>query len=312
MKVLTIQRKAFFYVLLAAVLWASVGVFGRLLSGGGLVPFQIVFLRALGAAVLLGGYIAFKNPALFRIRIKDSVYFMGTGILSFAFFNWCYFTAVNNTSLSIAAILLYTAPVIVMVLSVLLFGEKLTAKKIGALVLTFMGCLLVTGVLEADQQSITLVGILAGLGAGFGYGLYSIFGRYALGRYGPLTVTFYTFAFASFAFMPWMDYIELFKLLSTPEIALEASALSLIGTVLPFLLYTHGLLHMESSKASILATLEPVVATIMGVLIFAEPLNTWTLVGIAMVLGAVYVLSENKATLSINNKHNAKDAKDAT
>lgn len=291
MTALTIQRKAFLYVLLAAVLWASVGVFGRLLSSHGLVPFQVVFLRAFGATVLLGGYIAFKNPELFRIRIKDSVYFMGTGILSFAFFNWCYFTAVNHTSLAIAAILLYTAPAIVMVFSVILFGEKFTVKKIGALVLTFVGCVLVTGVLEANQQHVTFVGIMAGLGAGFGYGLYSIFGRYALGRYGPLTVTFYTFAFASLAFMPWMDYAVLFKLVSEPVIALEATSLSLFGTVLPFLLYTHGLLHMESSKASILATLEPVVATIIGVFLFAEPLNLWAIVGIAMVLGAVYVLS---------------------
>lgn len=288
------QKKAFGYILMAAVLWATVGVFGRLLTHGGLEPFQIVFLRAIGATVLLGLYLIFENPELFRIRFMDSVYFIGTGIISFAFFNWCYFTAVNHTSLSIAAILLYTAPAIVMVLSVILFGEKLTVKKTSALALTFIGCLLVTGVLEADQQSITLVGIMAGLGAGLGYGLYSIFGRYALGKYPPLTVTFYTFAFASLAFMPWIDYSELFTLVSSLEIGLEAGALSLFGTVLPFLLYTHGLLYMESSKASILATLEPIVATVIGVSIFGEPLSVLTLVGIAMVLGAVYVLSMNK------------------
>jgi len=285
------QRKAFLYVLAAAVLWALVGVFGRLLTQAGLAPFQIVFMRALGATVLLGLYLVIKNPGLFRIRLRDSAYFIGTGILSFAFFNWCYFSAVKLTSLSIASILLYTAPSIVMVLSVILFGEKMTATKGFALVVTFAGCLLVTGVLEMGEGSITLVGILAGLGAGLGYGLYSIFGRYALKKYAPITVTFYTFVFASIAFMPWINYAELFILVSRPLIGIEAAALSLFATVLPFLLYTHALLHMESSKASILATLEPIVATVFGVLLFGEPITILSLAGICLVLGAVYYLN---------------------
>lgn len=71
--------------------------------------------------------------------------FLGTGLCSIVFFNICYFTAIQLTTLSMAAILLYTAPSIVMVLSILLFKEAFTPVKALCLVLAFAGCVLVSG-----------------------------------------------------------------------------------------------------------------------------------------------------------------------
>ena len=93
-------------------------------------------------------YLLFFHRDMLRIHIKDLWCFIGTGVASITFFNYCYFKAVITTSLSVAAVLLYTAPAIVMILSAMLFGEALNIKKVVAIVMTFAGCVLVTGVLS--------------------------------------------------------------------------------------------------------------------------------------------------------------------
>ena len=175
------------------------GLFVRTLNAAGLQTMDIVFLRAVVTAVVMVVYLFLFNRKLLVIHLKDIWCFLGTGIASITFFNYCYFKCIEEASLSIAAVLLYTAPAIVMVLSYVLFREKLTGKKIISLIMTIGGCILVTGVFE-ETQIINANGILLGLGAGLGYALYSIFSRYALERgYHSLTITCYTF-YRCFAF----------------------------------------------------------------------------------------------------------------
>lgn len=102
----------------------------------------------------------------------------------------------QQTSLAVAALLLYTAPVFVMLMSLLCFGEAFTRTKALALLLTFSGCACVTGVF-GSSLTLTLSGLLYGLGSGFGYALYSIFGKYAVRKYSSLTITAYTFIWHS-------------------------------------------------------------------------------------------------------------------
>ena len=109
------------------------------------------------------------------------------------------------TSLSAAAVLLYTAPMIVVLLSAVLFGEKLTRWKLAAMVLAFAGCVMTTGVFR-ENGALDPGAIITGLGAGLGYALYSIFGRYALNRgYAPFTITAYTFLAAAVVLIPLAD-----------------------------------------------------------------------------------------------------------
>jgi drug/metabolite transporter (DMT)-like permease len=183
-----------------------------------------------------------------------------------------------------------------MVMSSILFKEKMTVKKILSLFITIVGCLFVTVLGSNTGQSISLVGILAGLGSGLGYALYSIFGRYALKKYNSITVTLYTFVFASIAMLPTREFRELAELLSNKTALFYSIALGLAATVLPFLLYTKGLTYLESSKASIIATLEPVVATIVGIALFNETVTFYKAAGILLVILAVFILREKKTT----------------
>lgn len=286
------KELSYFFVVTAAILWGTIGIYSKKLTHYGFDTTQIVFIRAVVAAMTLILFASLKSRDFLKIDPRDSKYFIGTGILSFVFFNWCYFLAINKTSLSVAAILLYTAPTIVMILSVILFGEKMTKKKIISLILTFIGCIFVTAFAQGTGQKMTIIGLLAGLGAGLGYALYSIFGRYALKKYDSITVTLYTFIFACIGLIPITDIRGMLSLFSNADAVYHAVALGLFATVLPFLLYTKGLYYLETSRASIIATIEPVVATVIGVVLFGEPLTLFKILGISLVISAVAIIRE--------------------
>ena len=164
-----------------------------------------------------------------------------------------------------------------------------------ALVLAFAGCVLVSGI---SGERITLTGLLVGLGSGLGYGLYSILGTIALRKYSPYTVTAYTFLFAAVG--SWVicrpgNMISIFADAADPAALLLLCGLTaLVTAVVPFLAYTIGLRSVEASKAGILATIEPLVATVIGVLVFSEPLTVLSGIGILLILSAVIILNLKK------------------
>lgn len=275
-------------ILAAAALWGIIGVWNRRLMAGGLSPYSIVVVRNCGGLVLLTAVMALRDRSVFHVERQHLKYFFGTGVVSVVLFTVCYFSCQEICSLAVASILLYTAPAIVVVLSAILWRERVTKKKLLALGLTLVGCALVCGVFSG-ALTVTGGGIALGLGAGFFYALYSIFGRYALAHYGPMTVTVWTFVFAGAASLVLVRPAEL-AALAQPSLALTAVGLVVCSTVLPYILYTRGLARVEAGKASILASLEPVVASVAGVVLFGEPMSPLTAAGIVCVLAGVYIL----------------------
>jgi len=285
----TSQWGAYASILAAAALWGVIGIWNRTLMAGGLSPTSIVVVRNFGGMALLLAMFAVKDRSVFRVKREHLKYFAGTGIISIVLFTCCYFTCQQVCSLAVASILLYTAPSFVVVLSAILWREPITKKKLMALVLTLVGCACVCGVF-AGGLSVTVAGILLGLGAGFFYALYSIFGRYALEHYDSMTVTVWTFIFAGPASLVLLRPAELKIAFAAPLNWWIAAGLVVFSTVLPYILYTKGLAKVESGKASIMASLEPVVASIVGIVVFGEPLSALTLAGILCVLSGVYIL----------------------
>lgn len=171
----------------------------------------------------------------------------------------------------------------------LVFKEKITGKKLLALALALLGCALVTGVFTGGL-SLTTKGMLFGLGAAFFYALYSIFAPFGLRHYSPLAVVFWTFVFAALGALFVADWGNLMTVLSAPQNALLAAGLVLLSTVAPYILYTKGLANVESGKASIMASIEPVVGTLVGTLVFGEPISAGVFLGLACILACVYIL----------------------
>lgn len=282
-------------IILAGIFWGSMGIFVRKLGTYGFTSVQIVAIRITLAALVFSIVLFIRDRSGFRITLRDLPLFLGLGFGSILFFTVCYFTAITIMPLSTAAILLYTSPIWIMLMSMLFFREKLNRIKLIALALAFAGCVLVSGI---SGEGITLVGLLIGLGSGIGYGLYSILGTIALRRYSPYTVTTYTFLFAAVG--SWLvcgpaDMISKFTAAADlPFLLFFCCLTALVTAVIPFLSYTLGLRTVEASRAGILATIEPMVATLIGILVFAEPLTLLSGLGILLILTAVVLLNRKQ------------------
>ena len=291
------KKTASLSVLAAGTLWGTMGIFVRHMNSAGLQSPEIVQLRILTGLAVVGLYLLLRDRSLFRVRLRDLWCFFGTGIVSLLLFSFCYFTAMNHTSIAVAAVLLYTAPIFVMLMSLLLFRERLTGRKALSLLLAFAGCVLVSGLGSGD--AVSLPGLLLGLGAGFFYALYSIFGRYAVDRgYSSWTITFYTFLFCAVGGMFLADWTAIGTAVSAGgTLPLWILAMGVVTAFFPYVLYSSGLQQMESSKASILASVEPVVCALVSVFLFRESIGFGGIAGIALVLAAITVLSlpERKA-----------------
>jgi drug/metabolite transporter (DMT)-like permease len=295
----TVYKRKFNYgpllIILAACFWGSMGIFVRRLNAYGFTSIQIVAVRVTLAALVFSLILFIRDRKGFKISPKDIPLFLGLGLGSILFFTVCYFAAITIMPLSTAAILLYTSPFWIMLMSVLFFREKLNAVKIIALIMAFGGCVLVSGI---SGEGISLVGLLLGLGSGIGYGLYSILGTVALKRYSPYTVTTYTFITAAIGSWFICRPKDMFtKFASAPNLAwliFFCFLTALITAVIPFLFYTLGLHMVEASKAGILATVEPMVATIIGIVFFSEQLTIFSGLGIFLILVAVIILNLKK------------------
>lgn len=277
-------------VIAAGCMWGSMGIWVRKFTAAGLDSMQILALRVSVTTVVMALFLLIYNRKLLKINWKDLWCFLGTGICSIVFFGYCYNRTIVLASLSVAAILLYTAPIFVMLLSRILFKEMLSVKKVAALILAFAGCVCVTGIIGGDAQ-VSTAGILTGLGSGFGYALYSIFSRFALERnYHPFTITLYTFVCASAAALfladkaPVLDFV-----MKSPGNLFYGICFGMVTGVLPYILYTFGLAHTNNSRASIMATVEPVVATLIGTFWLKEPMLPISAVGVILVLAALVI-----------------------
>lgn len=282
-------------IILAGIFWGSMGIFVRgLTSLTDFTSIQIVCVRLVVAAVFFSVILWKKDRRGFRISRKDIPLFLGLGLCSILFFSTCYFTAIRMMTLSIAAILLYTSPIWVMLMSMVVFHEKMNRNKLLALIISFLGCIFVSGIGSGDSI-VTPLGILIGLCSGLGYGLYSILGTIALRKYSSYTVTTYTFVIAAIGSLFVCSFPDLWHKItvceSKPYLCFFIILTGLVTAVIPFLLYTLGLEHVEASRAAILATIEPMVATLIGVLVFHEYLTFLSTLGILCILAAIVMLN---------------------
>lgn len=278
-------------VLLAASFWGSTGLFVRYFNALGLQSMDIVFFRVVVAAVLLPVVVLIARPSAFRIRFRDIWCFVGTGLLSIAMFSFCYFQTIALTDLSVAAVLLYAAPVLVVLMSALLFRERITLQKAVCCALAVAGVFLVG---NPWGTAVPPLALLTGALSAFGYALYSIFTRLAMNRgYHSFTIILYTFWLSILGVAPFAD-------IPAAVAGIRAGGLAAIGmvlllgivtAVLPYAFYTLGLTALEAGQASVMASLEPVMATVFGLVVFREVPSILSFCGIVLVLAGVVLLN---------------------
>lgn len=282
-------------IIAAAVLWGSIGVAGRVAFRAGVTPLEAAFLRALIAFLAVGSVVLATDPSLLRIRRRDLGLFAAFGAVSIAAFFFVYLYAISRTTVATAAILLYTAPVFVIILSALLFREPFTRAKGIAVLLAFAGCVLVVRGYDPAALRVNLPGVLAGLASGLTYAMYSIFGKTALRRYSPITTLTYALGFGTVILGAAALPLGAVRLAHPSAAWASIVYLALITTLLAQWLYLAGLRHVEAGRASLVATLEPVIAAILGFALLGEGLERWQILGGALVLSAVLTVRRTAA-----------------
>ena len=285
------EKKASACVLAAGTLWGLISIFVRALTAVGFTSPEICGVRMSIGAIGMLLFLLFSDSGKLKIALRDLWMFIGTGIIGVVMFNICYFMAIQRSEASIAFILLYVSPVFVMLMSALFFKERITVKKLFALGMTLSGCILVAGFLGGAIRIQADV-FLLGIGSGFFYATYSIFCRFALQKYDTMTVTFYTFLLGAIASIPISTPLHAVNLiLQQPTCLLWCIGIGVLCTIVPYLFYTNGLKHMETGKAAILATVEPLVGALLGIFAYRESAGFGKILGMLLIFSAVILLN---------------------
>jgi len=271
----------------AAVLWATLGILGKFLYRYGADPLTLVTIRATIAFATLVAILAVVDRRLLRISRRDIPFFALYGLVGVTFNYASYFYALRWTTVTTAIILLYTYPALVTLLAAFFLGESLNWIKGLVLGLTFVGCYLVAQGYDPTALRLNLYGVLFGLAGGATAAVYSLFGKKALQRYDSWTTVCYAFGFGALFLI----------ILRSPQAVLAVNypwpawvailALAWFPTLLAYALFMTSMKYIEASKASITATLEPVAASLLAYLFLGEVMKWPQLVGAGLVLGGV-------------------------
>lgn len=286
-----VKKSAFLYVILAGVLWGTTGVFGHLLEPFGFTPTQMTAMRGFVAAVGMSLYALIRQRTSFRIRPKEALLFLCSGLALFGT-STCYFAAISASSVSTAVILMYTAPVFVTVFSVAFLGEKLNLPKVVSILCMVVGCALVSGIIGGLTFSVW--GIVLGLGSGLAYSAYNIFTKIEMMHCcDSLSATLYCFIVMGAISTAVSDPAEIVRLTAQKPVVIVPLILG-IGVctcILPYLFYTLALRDLPVGTASALCIVEPMSATVFSVAFLDEKLSIPSVCGIVLIVVAVFILN---------------------
>ena len=280
-------------ILGAGVTWGVIGLFTRSLGAAGLTSAGVLIVRSGGCALLFALWALLRDPGLFRVRGRDIWLVALFGGVTF-FFTYCYYRSIDLGSLSMACTLMYSAPVFVMVMSLFFFGERFSRRKLFALLCAVAGCTLVSGVLEGNAAG-GAAAVIFGLLAGIGYAGYSVCIK-ALSNRGLDTLTINVWGWTLCALLGLVVWgpADAAPAFATGRTVLLAVGLVVVSGFLPALLYSLGLRGEEAGKGAVMASVEPVVASLAGLVAFGETPTALGALGIVLVLAAVALLNLGK------------------
>ena len=289
----TAGSAAWGYVLVlgAATGWATLGLFYSALARAYQMPPQtIAFFRALfGLVALLIALGSFRRDLL-RVDRRDLPLFILQGVLGIAAFFTIYAHAIQSAGMSVAAVLMYTAPVWVTLYGWRFLGEGLDGVKVVALAGTLLGAGLVAQVYDPSRLRVGMAGVLLGLGSGICYACYSVFNKLAVRRHSPWTVLTLSFACGLPLLALTQRPADVWRVLRIPEAVLWLVAMTVGPTLGAGLLYAAGLTYLPASVASIVVAFEPVMASVLAFLVLGERLVPGQVVGAAAIIASIVLL----------------------
>ncbi len=288
--------------IIAGIMFGSTGIFVRTLTENGVDSTTLLFLRFSIAAIFMGIAILFTDKSLFKINKQDIPLFVLCGLCILGL-NLCYNSSINTVPLSLAAILLSTAPVFVLIFEYFIFNEKITSIKVFSVILVLIGCTLVTGLIEENSLNISLLGIIAGIGSAIFWAIYSVSSRKSIemGRH-TFTILFYSLITITLVIIPFTNFTQItdFVYLNTIPNIIFLMLHSLVSFALPYICITISLNHLDAGTAVILSSGEPVAALLFGVIFYSEIPTALMVCGVFITIIALIILSRSSS--NENNK----------
>ena len=286
-------------VLCAGILWGSIGFFVRKLNGLGVDTELTAFMRIFCAWIilipLLMGMSLKSGRNYFKISKKGLLQCFIMGLVTQAFFNLSYSGCINSVGVAMGSVLLYTAPIFVSILSRLLFKEEINARKGISLVINLLGCFIMVTGGDLSVLKVSGIGILLGIGAGFFYAMVTILGKFTSDEVDPFTMVFYNFLFGWISLALISNPIPKIAAVSDLHFWLLAFGYGLIPTVGSYLFYMNGISHdVELSRVPIIASVEPIIATIIGLLVFGENITLVNALGLIIVLFSIVLMNSER------------------
>ncbi|MFH2091481.1 MAG: EamA family transporter [Pseudomonadota bacterium] len=271
----------YFFIICAAVAWGLIGIFSALAFLQGISPMEVAFWRAILTWSCFGTQAVVQHQA--HIEKKDIPLLIVFSLLGISLFYVSYQFAVKTSGAAFASVLLYTAPAWVIVFSFFIYKERITLLK------TISVCLVILGVFfisqssgNAEHKSFGLFASLAGLISGVCYSLYYTIGKYFSKKYTSATLFCWMLPIGALGILPFVEFAQ-----KTKVAWLALILVSFFSTYIANICYYRGLRTLEAGKASLVATLEPVVASIMAYIFFGEYFSISGYMGAGLILTAV-------------------------
>ncbi|MDD8017876.1 MAG: EamA family transporter [Bacteroidota bacterium] len=286
------EFKGYLAISAAAFLWGIAATLAKFFFNRHYEPLILVQMRVTIAFALLFLYFLFTDRSKLIFKLKDIPHFLLVGIFGLAGSNYFYYAAIKETNVSTSILVQYSAPIMVMLYVALFQKEKITKAKFLAMVLSVTGIFLAIGAYNPAVIKGTGYGIGLALLAAVSFSIFTIGGKALTKKYSVWTGLIYLFGaatvFWSFINTP-MTIVEAHYSLADWEVFIF---ISLVSILFPYSFFYYGLHHIQSSKAIIVSTFEPVVAIVSEWLILGGTLSGIQLCGALFVIGAIVILQQ--------------------
>lgn len=284
--------------IISGILYGSSGIFVRTLTQNGIDATTLLFLRfSIAIPVMVIAILATDKKQL-KIKLSDIKLLIITamGIIGL---NILYNIAMNTISLSIAAVLLSSDPVFVLIIAYLIFKEKITKSKVLSIILVLIGCILTTGLIEGNASNVTGIGIIGGIGAAIFWAIYMMGSKKALENgLHTYTILLYSILINTIVLIPFTSFNQITTFVNADMLGNTIFLIlhSTLSFAIPYILLTVSIKYMDSGSASIFTSgAEPLAALIFGMLFYSEIPTILMFFGIILTIIALAILSKSES-----------------
>ena len=285
-----VPKRGYLFVVLAALLWAVSGSSAKFLFNRGITAFQLVQMRLTMASALLLIWFLWRKRPLLRVARRDLWSLILLGTVGMASLQFTYLFTISKIQVAAAILLEYLAPVLIAIHAVIFAHQRLTRTLVTALVGATVGCYLVVGGYNLDLLTMNRVGIISGLLSAVSFAAYAVYGEKLMCRYSSWTVLFYSLVCAALVWNVLQPPLGFLRRSYSPVEWACILYIAVLGTLIPFWLYTEGINLIRSTRASITATLEPITAGLISYLFLGEVMERLQLAGGILVIGSIVLL----------------------